>query len=114
MTARKVPRIVAGIIVLIPALYFTSCSLISGQRARAFEQVHVGDTEQQVIDVMGKPADRETAGGPRQTKYGVAACTAPCMQRLWYPNSISLAGEAWSVDIGSDGHVVNDDHITSP
>lgn len=114
MATRKVPLIVAGILVLIPVAYFTSCSVVSGQRARAFERVRMGDTEQRVIEVMGKPADQEAASGPRLLKYGVPACTAPCALRLWYPNGLSLAGEAWSVDIGADGHVVHADYVTSP
>lgn len=115
MATRKVPPVAAGILVLIPVVYFTSCSVVSGQRGRAFERVQMGGgTEQQVIEVMGNPVDREAASGPRLLKYGVPACTAPCSRRLWYPNSLSLAGEAWFVDIGSDGHVVHTAHVTSP
>lgn len=113
MTFRKIPLIVGGILTVIPLLYLASCGINSVRTARAFERVHLGDTEQQVILTMGEPVDRETASS-RLAKYGVPACTAPCARRLWYPNSLSLAGEAWSVDIGSDGQVVHTDHITSP
>jgi hypothetical protein len=114
MSKRTAPLIIGGIIVLIPALYFTSCAVVSGQKAKAFEHVKVGDTESQVINVMGQPKDRETNGGPRLTKYGLAACTAPCAQRLWYPNGMSLAGEAWTVELDASGHVVHTAHVTSP
>ena len=114
MATRKAPLIVGAIIVLIPVAYFTSCTVISSQQARAFAKVHVGDTEQQVIGVMGKPADRETSNGPRLIKYGAPACTAPCAQRLWYPNRISLDGEAWSVELGATGTVTAASHLTSP
>jgi hypothetical protein len=114
MASPKTPLIIGGVIVLIPLLYFTSCSVVSYQNANAFEHVKVGDTEQQVISAMGKPKDREAAAGQRRLKYGMAACTAPCAQRLWYPNGMSLAGEAWSVELDASGHVVKTDHITSP
>lgn len=114
MANRKAPLIVGTIIVLIPVLYFTSCGVVSSQKAKAFEHVETGDTEQQVIDIMGQPQDRETSAGPRLAKYGVAACTAPCAQRLWYPNGMSLAGEAWAVELDVSGHVVHTAHVTSP
>ncbi|HEY0198137.1 MAG TPA: hypothetical protein VGC19_06285 [Rhodanobacter sp.] len=111
---RNVPLIIAAVVVLIPVIYVTSCSVISGQKAKAFERVRLGDTEQQVIGTLGAPADREPSSGPRLIKYGVAACIAPCAQRLWYPNSISVAGEAWSVELDASGHVVRKAHLTSP
>jgi len=110
----KAPLIVGALIVMIPVIYFASCSVISSQRAEAFERVKTGDTEQQVIAMMGQPADRETNGGNRLFKYAAPACTAPCAQRLWYPNSVSLAGEEWSVEFGSDGKVNSKSHLTSP
>ena len=114
MAMRKGPIIVGGMIVLIPALYFTSCGVISGQKADAVERVHVGDTEQHVVSVMGQPADRETNGSPRLIKYAAPACTASCALRLWYPNGISLAGEAWSVEFDFQGKVIRKSHLTSP
>lgn len=107
-------KVVVGIIILIPVLYIGSCSVISRQREHGLAQVKKGESEQQVIQAMGQPADRETAGGHRVAKYGAPECKAPCAQRLWYPNPISLAGEAWSVDLDVSGHVVATDHIVSP
>lgn len=114
MATRKGPLIVGGIIVFIPLLYFTSCGVVSSQKAKAFDQLQIGDTEQQVIGIMGKPEDRETSEGSRLAKYGVAACAAPCAQRLWYPNGMSLAGEAWMVELDASGHVIHTAHVTSP
>jgi hypothetical protein len=109
-----VAKIVGGIIVLIPLLYFTSCGVVSSQKAKAFDHLQIGDTEQQVIGIMEQPEDRETSKGSRLAKYGVAACAAPCAQRLWYPNGMSLAGEAWMVELDASGHVIHTAHVTSP
>lgn len=106
-------KIVVGIIVLIPLLYIGSCSVVSHQRERGFDQVKEGDTEQHVIRVMGEPADRETPSH-RMVKYGAPECIAPCVQRLWYPNKLSLMGEAWSVELDGEGKVVHTAHLTSP
>lgn len=106
-------KIVVGIIVLIPVFYFGSCSVITHQREHGFEQVKAGDTEEQVIAAMGEPTDRETAR-KRFAKYGAPECQGPCVQRLWYPNKLSLAGEAWAVELDGSGHVVHTAHITSP
>lgn len=114
MVSRKLPLIVGGIIVSIPVIYLTSCSVISGWKAKTFERVHLGNTEQQVIDVMGKPTDRETNDGPQLIKYGAIICKSPCAQRLWYSNRISLVGEAWLVELDASGHVVHTAHLTSP
>lgn len=107
-------KIVVGIVILIPVLYIASCSVISDQRAHGLAQVKSGDTERQVIEAMGQPADREIAGGQRVVKYGAPECKNPCAQRLWFPNPISPAGEAWSVDLDGSGHVIATDHLTSP
>lgn len=107
-------KILAGILVLIPTVYLGACGFVAHRRAQAFVQVKVGDPEQHVIHVLGKPVDRETSDDPRLSQYGVAPCRAPCAQRLWYPNSLSLAGEAWSVSLDRTGHVVATAHIVSP
>lgn len=108
-----VAKIVAGIIALIPVLYIGSCSVINHQRERGFDQVKVGDTEAQVIAAMGEPVARETASN-RLAKYGAPECQGPCSQRLWYPNKLSLAGEAWAVELDGSGRVVHTAHVTSP
>lgn len=106
-------KIVMGVLMLLPALYVGSCSSVERQHEKAFAQVKEGDIEQQVIVVMGEPADRETPGN-RLTKYGAPECQAPCVERLWYPNKLSLAGEAWSVDLDAAGHVMHTARIVSP
>lgn len=114
MKSRKAPLIVAGVLVTIPVVYIASCSMVSERTAHAFELVKMGDTEQRVIEVMGAPVDSEYAGAPLRVKYGGPACSHPCAKRLWYLNSMSLVGEAWSVELDSTGHVVQADHLTSP
>ncbi|MGN6320334.1 MAG: hypothetical protein ACTHNE_01290 [Dyella sp.] len=106
-------KIVVGLIVVIPLLYIGSCSAVSHQRERGFDQVKEGDTEQHVIQVMGQPTDRETPSY-RLAKYGAPECAAPCVQRLWYSNKMSLIGEAWSVELDGAGKVVHTAHLTSP
>ena len=106
-------KIVVGIIVLIPVLYIGSCSVIAHRREHGFDQVKIGDTEPQVIAVLGEPADRESPSH-RIASYGSPECTSPCAQRLWFPNRLSLIGEAWSVELDGEGKVVDTAHITSP
>lgn len=106
-------KIVVGLIVLIPVLYVVSCSVVSHQREKGFDQVKTGDAEQQVIQVMGEPADRETPSH-RMPSYGAPECTTPCAQRLWYPNRMGLTGEAWAIELDGAGKVVHTAHITSP
>lgn len=106
-------KIIVGAIVLVPLLYIGACSAISHRRDRGFAQVKEGDTEQQVIAAMGEPTDRETASN-RLAQYGAPECRAPCAQRMWYPNKLSLVGEAWSVELDAGGHVVHTAHIVSP
>jgi hypothetical protein len=109
----RTAKIVMGVLVLIPSLYVCSCGGIEHRHEHAFARVKEGDTEQQVIAVMGEPTDRETPSN-RLAKYGAPECQAPCVQRLWYPNKLSLAGEAWSVDLDAAGHVVHTAHLVSP
>lgn len=99
---------------VISTLYFTSCSAISVRTAHAFELIKKGSTEQRVIEIMGVPKDREYAGARRLTQYGGPECSAPCAQRLWYPNRLSPAGEAWLVELDATGHVMDSGHLTSP
>ncbi len=105
-------KIVVGIIVLIPALYIGSCSVIDHQREHGFDQLKTGDSETQVIAAMGEPVARETAS-KRLAKYGAPECQGGA-QRLWYPNKLSLAGEAWAVELDGSGRVVHTAHVTSP
>lgn len=106
-------KIIVGAVILIPVLYLGSCGVMTHQHEKAFAQVKDGDTEQQVIATMGEPADRETPSN-RLAKYGAPECQEPCVQRLWYPNKLSLAGEAWAVELDGSGHVVRTAHMTSP
>lgn len=106
-------KTLAGLIVLIPVLYVGSCSLVSNQRGREFSQVKKGDSETHVIAGMGQPSDREAAGDMRLAKYGAPECKAQCTQRLWYLNELSLAGEAWVVELDANGRVVHTAHIVS-
>ncbi len=109
----RAATIIVGIIVLIPVLYIGSCSVIAHQLEHGFDQVKIGDTEPQVIAVLGEPADRETPSH-RIASYGSPECQAPCAQRLWYPNRMGLMGEAWAIELDGEGKVVHTAHLTSP
>lgn len=111
---KGVTKAVVGALVLVPLLYIASYGVVGHQRGQAFAQVGEGDAASQVIQIMGEPTDREVAGGPRLIKYGANACSAPCAQRLWYANTLSLVGEAWLVDLDGSGHVIHTAHLTSP
>ncbi len=109
----KAVRLAAWTLCLTPVLYFTACSIVSNHRDQGFARVRLGDNEVRVIAAMGKPSDREAAGSVGHN-HGAASCSAPCAQRLWYLNNLSLAGEAWFVDLGESGQVVDTARLVSP
>jgi hypothetical protein len=107
-------KVVVGALVLAPLLYITSCSVISHVHDGAFVHVNEGDTEVQVIAAMGRPSDREWAGGRHVPQYGAPDCASPCVQRLWYLNRLSLVGEAWMIELDGKGRVVQTSFVESP
>lgn len=111
---RKLARFVAGSVVLTPFLYVASCSIISHVHEQDFAQVKEGDVEAKVVTTMGEPSDEERAGGRRVPRYGAPECAAPCVRRLWYLNRLSPVGEAWMIELSSQGRVVRTAYIVSP
>ena len=59
MKLEKVFKLIPWLIMAAPIFYFSSCSVISGLIDHQIDQVHLGDSEQQVLHKMGKPDDRE-------------------------------------------------------
>lgn len=109
-----ITRVFVGLVVFVPFLYITSCSVISHVHEHDFAQVKEGDVEAHVISTMGSPSDEERAGGRRVPHYGAPNCTSPCVQRLWYLNRLSLVGEAWVIELDERGRVARAVFIESP
>jgi hypothetical protein len=111
--SRAVTAVVA-LVVMLPVLYISSCTVISHVHDHDFVHVKVGDMEPQVMATMGSPSDEERAGGRRVPRYGAPNCTSPCVRRLWYLNRLSLVGEAWMIELDGQGRVVRTAYIESP
>jgi hypothetical protein len=91
-----------------------SCTLVSHSRNRAFESVQIGDSESRIIDLFGvQPSVREKPGA-LFARYASAPCEAPCAERLWFENRLSLDTEAWSVELDTDRRVIKKSHWVSP
>lgn len=104
----------AWIIVLVPLLYVSTCSMIATVKTRGFDKVNKGNTEQQVIEALGNPSVREKSGGVPFRRYTAYACEAPCVERFWFENRMGMDIEAWSVEFDGNGKVVSKSHLTSP
>lgn len=114
MTSRRLYFAVILGVALVPALYVSTCSVISSRLGRGFESVTTGQTEQQVVDAMGQPSVREKSGGPPFRRYTAYACEAPCAERLWFENRLGMDLDAWSVELSADGRVVKKSRWVSP
>lgn len=110
----KVVQLVVWVVVMLPVLYISSCTVISHVHDHDFVHVKVGDTEPQVMAAMGSPSDEEKAGGRCVPQYGAPECVSPCVQRLWYLNRLSLVGEAWMIELDGQGRVVQTAYVVSP
>jgi hypothetical protein len=91
-----------------------SCALPSHYRNRAFESVRIGDSENRFLDLFGvHPSVREKPNA-LFVRYASAACEAPCAERLWFENTLSLDIEAWSLELDEDRRVIKKSHWVSP
>jgi hypothetical protein len=100
-------------IVLGPAVYVGACSFNSQQGKEAMAQVRNGDSEERVVALFGPPTSREPqgAGYPR---YVNDRCLDPCVERLWFQNSLSIVDEAWFVALDKNRRVLRAAHLISP
>ena len=98
--------------VICPVMYLSTCSYISEKRNTAFDSINVGDTEANVISKFGMPSVREKQGVLFR-RYAITACQNPCVERLWFENGLTLYIEAWSVELGKDGRVIDKAHWVS-
>jgi hypothetical protein len=102
------------ILALVPLLYISTCSVICCKRSKDFERVGVGNTEQQVVAALGTPSVLEKSSGASFSRYGAQACAAPCAERFWFENRLTLDSEAWSVELDAGGKVIKKSHWVSP
>jgi hypothetical protein len=107
-------RKLVWLVILVPLLYLSTCTLISHRRASHFETVRIGNTKQQVFMAIGNPSVLEKRGGAYFARYGAKACDAPCAERFWYENRMTLDAEAWSVEFDASGKVIRKSHWISP
>lgn len=107
-------RIALVAVVLVPILYVSTCSVISTRRAEGFAAVNFGDTKIQVLRALGTPSVLERADGKYFSRYGAKACIAPCTERFWFENRMTLDSEAWSVEFDNSGRVIKKSHWVSP
>jgi hypothetical protein len=107
----------AAVLLVIGALISAgigSCTFVSHSRNGAFEAVQIGDSERRILDLFGvQPSVREKPSA-LFSRYASAPCEAPCVERLWFENRLSLDIEAWSVELDKDGRVIKKSHWVSP
>lgn len=114
MASRRVIVTTAWAVVLVPLFYISSCSVISNLKTRNFDQIEVGNSQQKVLELMGKPSVQEASSGAPFLRYADHACQAPCAERYWFENRMSFDLQAWSVEFDSEGKVVRKARWTSP
>jgi hypothetical protein len=100
-------------IVLALVTYIGTCSIRSAQNQSAFLKIQNGSTTEDVIELLGPPARRETAEAPF-TRYGARPCDDGCKVRFWYENRLTLDTEAWSIEFNDQGEVIKTSHWISP
>jgi len=86
---------------------------VKTQRQEEFDSIKIGDTSASVEDTIGSPDAIKDQGVPFR-RYADTPCESPCVKRLWYENRLLLDIEAWSIDMGQDGKVVDKHHWVSP
>ncbi|HEX7643028.1 MAG TPA: hypothetical protein VF472_12550 [Burkholderiaceae bacterium] len=96
-----------------PVLYLGSCEYLSTTGRHAFDGVRVGNTKTEVIQRLGLPYHVQKAGEDFNA-YASDRCSGACTERLWFRNPLSVGIEAWSLDMGQDGRVVNKAYWISP
>jgi hypothetical protein len=109
----RAPAIAAWMLLLVPAIYVSSCSYRSYAEDKAFGAIHVGDSMDDVRTIMGQPDAYEKAGRKSPVPFS-SGCHSPCAERLWYLNRMSLIGESWSVDFDTRRRVVDKAFWESP
>ncbi|QSX78983.1 hypothetical protein [Agrilutibacter solisilvae] len=110
----RIGRVLGWALLLLPVLHLATCAYSSRKNAAAFDQIQLGDPEQEVILAFGRPSVREMAGDPPLHRYSDEGCRSPCAERLWFEHRPGLDLEAWSVDLDANRRVVVKRHWVSP
>ncbi len=91
--------------IAIPILYFAACSYVSASKSKAYESINIGDSEEDVVRILGRPSVREKPDA-QFTRYSSNPCRGECRQRLWFENRLSFDTEAWSIELDSSKRVI--------
>lgn len=110
---KKVIKLIIALAILAIVASLLSCSYLSHKGNAAFESINIGDSRSKVIERFGLSYVAKPAGVP-YPRYGSQGCKAPCAERLWFQNTMSLDIEAWSVDFDKQGQVMEKYHWVSP
>lgn len=76
-----------------------------------FERVRVGDSQEQVVRLLGNPKSIEKCGQP----FGNPGRPRGCVEDYLYASPFApLLPEYWSVSFDNSRHVVGKEHYVSP
>ena len=115
ITMTKSPLLNLGAsMILLFSGYAGSCSYTSHMGGANFEKVQIGDSQDQLIRVMGTPSVIEEHGVDAPTVFRGTDCREACVKRVWYVNGLHLLDEAWSFEIDSEGRVLRRTYWLSP
>ena len=112
----KVHIFFIGFVLLVVAVvisYIAACVYISNQRDKAFDAVKPGDKREKVLALFESSFVVENNDSPF-LRYASTTCVAPCRERLWFENRLTLDTEAWSVEFGDDQRVIEKTLWNSP
>lgn len=99
----------------VPLAYLGDCTVRSDWIERRFNNVALGNSKQQVLNIMvDVPSVVEKSGTLYFRKYGGTSCDSPCAERLWFENSLNYDLEAWSIELDANGKVINKHHWVLP
>ena len=96
-----------------PILYFSACSYLSVGTSSAYKSIKLGDSEDAVINLLGKPSVIERPD-TIFSRYASTPCEEPCRKRLWFENRLSFDTQAWSVELDENAQVIKKSRWTSP
>ena len=104
-------RVIVGSVILLLAIgvAYAWSSLPHPRRwERGYSEIKVGDAEQQVLDLMGKPSETQDCYRPRYS--GNEEIFRKCAEEYWYHGFM----EDWFIVIGTNGKVIAKSHQVSP
>src|SRR5262245_15028077 len=103
-------RGILGLVILILAIggAYAWNSLSAPRRwKRGFTQIAEGDSEQKVVDIMGKPSEAKSCD---ELRYTNEKLWRQCSEEYWYSGFM----EEWIFVIGKNGTVIAKWHSVSP